>query len=319
GYTGEDGFEAYVPSGHEPKVWDAFLKAGEAHGLTAIGLGARDTLRHEAGMPLYGHEINETTNPLEANLSWAVKMNHDFVGKEALERVTAAGGTGRKLVGLITHSKRCPREGYPIASNGKTIGAVCSGSISPTLSKSGTPTNIATAYVETEFAAIGTELQFVVRDKASPPCRSTSAPASTLSISPITSSSSPRTLMRPDDLKFQKSHEWCRVEGETATIGISDYAVSHLNDLVFLDLPAVGATVTIGESFGEIESVKAVSSLYSPVTGEVIESNEELGDNLEWLSEEPFGKAWMVKVKISAAGPDLMDVAAYDSHCKAEG
>ncbi len=125
--------------------------------------------------------------------------------------------------------------------------------------------------------------------------------------------------MRPDDLKFQKSHEWCRVEGETATIGISDYAVSHLNDLVFLDLPAVGATVTIGESFGEIESVKAVSSLYSPVTGEVIESNEELGDNLEWLSEEPFGKAWMVKVKISAAGPDLMDVAAYDSHCKAEG
>ncbi len=168
GYTGEDGFEAYVPSGHEPKVWDAFLKAGEAHGLTAIGLGARDTLRHEAGMPLYGHEINETTNPLEANLSWAVKMNHDFVGKEALERVTAAGGTGRKLVGLITHSKRCPREGYPIASNGKTIGAVCSGSISPTLSKSGTPTNIATAYVETEFAAIGTELQFVVRDKAEP-------------------------------------------------------------------------------------------------------------------------------------------------------
>jgi glycine cleavage system H protein len=125
--------------------------------------------------------------------------------------------------------------------------------------------------------------------------------------------------MRPDDLKFQKSHEWCKIDGDVATFGISDYAVSHLSDLVFLDLPAVGSTVTAGESFGEIESVKAVSSLYSPITGEVIESNEELGDNLDWLSEEPFGKAWMIKVKLTAEGADLMDGAAYDAHCKAEG
>jgi glycine cleavage system H protein len=125
--------------------------------------------------------------------------------------------------------------------------------------------------------------------------------------------------MRPNDLKFQKSHEWCQIHGDVATIGITDYAVSHLSDLVFLDLPAVGSSVTIGESFGEIESVKAVSSLYAPVTGEVIESNAELGDNLEWLSEEPFGKAWMIKVKLSAQGSELMDGAAYDAHCKAEG
>ena len=125
--------------------------------------------------------------------------------------------------------------------------------------------------------------------------------------------------MRPDDLKFQKSHEWCQINGDIATIGITDYAVSHLSDLVFLDLPAVGSSVTIGESFGEIESVKAVSSLYAPITGEVVESNAELGDNLEWLSEEPFGKAWMIKVKLSATSPDLMDGAAYDAHCKAEG
>jgi len=168
GYTGEDGFEAYIPSGHERQVWDAFLTAGSDVGLTPIGLGARDTLRHEAGMPLYGHEIDETTNPLEANLGWAVKMTHDFVGKAALEKVQAAGGTGRRLVGLTTHSKRCPRQGYAIAAGDKTIGKVCSGSISPTLSKTGTPTNIATAYVEDAYATIGTELSFVVRDKAEP-------------------------------------------------------------------------------------------------------------------------------------------------------
>lgn len=125
--------------------------------------------------------------------------------------------------------------------------------------------------------------------------------------------------MRPSDLKFQKSHEWLKLDGNIATVGITDFAVSHLSDLVFLDLPNKGTSVTAGESFGEIESVKAVSSLYAPVTGEVVEVNSELGDNLEWLSEEPFGKAWMIKVKVTGATAELMDGAAYDAHCKAEG
>jgi len=125
--------------------------------------------------------------------------------------------------------------------------------------------------------------------------------------------------MRPKNCQYLKSHEWCRIENGVATIGISDYAVSHLSDLVFLDLPRKGASVTIGESFGEIESVKAVSNLYSPVSGEVVDVNKDLPDNLEWLAQEPFGKAWMIKVKTTATSPDLIDVTAYDAHCKAEG
>lgn len=163
GYTGEDGFELYVPKGHEKAVWNAFFDAGAADGLAPIGLGARDTLRHEAGMPLYGHEIDETTNPIEAGLEWAVKFNHDFVGRDALQRVVAAGGTGRQLVGLTSNSKRCPRQGYAIVRGGERIGHVCSGNISPTLD-----TNIATAYVRTDCAVPGTALEFVVRDKTEP-------------------------------------------------------------------------------------------------------------------------------------------------------
>ena len=125
--------------------------------------------------------------------------------------------------------------------------------------------------------------------------------------------------MRPNDCKFLKSHESCKIENGVATIGITDYAVSHLSDLVFLDLPKQGASVTVGESFGEIESVKAVSSLYSPVSGEVVAVNKELPDHLEWLGEGPFTKAWMLKVKVTAQSPDLMNTAAYDAHCKAEG
>jgi glycine cleavage system H protein len=125
--------------------------------------------------------------------------------------------------------------------------------------------------------------------------------------------------MRPTDRQYLKSHEWCKIENGIATIGISDHAVSHLSDLVFLDLPAKGASVTVGESFGEIESVKAVSSLYSPVTGEVVDTNKELPDNLEWLSQDAFAKSWMIKVKVNAKSPDLIDGAAYDAHCQAEG
>ncbi len=163
GYTGEDGFEVYVPNGMAVAVWNAFLEAGQGEGLTPIGLGARDTLRHEAGMPLYGHEIDETTNPIEAGLDWAVKMNHDFVGRAALEQLAARGGSGRKLVGLVTDSKRCPRQGYPLLKDGAQVGHVCSGNISPTLD-----TNIATAYVRADLTAPGTELQFGVRDKTEP-------------------------------------------------------------------------------------------------------------------------------------------------------
>jgi glycine cleavage system H protein len=125
--------------------------------------------------------------------------------------------------------------------------------------------------------------------------------------------------MRPNDRSYLKSHEWCKIDGDVATIGISDYAVSHLSDLVFLDLPNKGTNVTAGESFGEIESVKAVSDIYSPVSGDVLEVNKDLPDNLEWLSEDPFGKAWMLKVRVSGKSADLMSGTAYDAHCAAEG
>ncbi len=163
GYTGEDGFEIYVPQERTRDVWQAFMAAGKDHGLWPIGLGARDTLRHEAGMPLYGHEIDETTNPLEASLDWAVKFTHDFVGREALERIQAAGGTGRKLVGMKAAGKRCPRQGYEVVRGDETVGKVCSGSISPTLD-----TNIATAYVSVDCATPGTALGFRIRDKVEP-------------------------------------------------------------------------------------------------------------------------------------------------------
>jgi glycine cleavage system H protein len=124
--------------------------------------------------------------------------------------------------------------------------------------------------------------------------------------------------MRPDDRKYLKSHEWCKVDGNVATMGITDYAVSHLSDLVFLDLPEVGTKVTAGKSYAEIESVKAVSDIYSAVTGDVIEVNEALPDQLDTLKDDPWKAGWMVKVRFTAQTPDLLDAAAYERVVAAE-
>ena len=123
--------------------------------------------------------------------------------------------------------------------------------------------------------------------------------------------------MSPADLHFLESHEWVGRDGDVAVVGISDFAVGQLTDLVYVDLPKVGDTVTRGETFGEVESVKAVSDLYSPVTGEVVEVNAGLEDDIAPLSDDPFGNGWLIKVRPTAEGTDgLMDRAAYEEFCK---
>ncbi len=131
--------------------------------------------------------------------------------------------------------------------------------------------------------------------------------------------------MNPAELLYAESHEWVHVAEEdgqkVATIGISDFAIEQLNDLVYMDLPEVGKQVEAGSEFGEVESVKAVSPLYSPVDGEVIAVNDALTDNLETLNEDPYGEGWVIKVKVTDEGhlAKLMDQATYQKQCAEEG
>ncbi len=128
--------------------------------------------------------------------------------------------------------------------------------------------------------------------------------------------------MKPQDLRYSETHEWVKADGEVAILGITDYAVEHLSDLVFIELPEVGDDVAEGDAFGTIESVKAVSDLNSPVTGEVIEVNDALADELDLLANDPFGSGWLIKVKVS--DPSEMDAlissTEYEVHlAKQEG
>ncbi|HZH33797.1 MAG TPA: glycine cleavage system protein GcvH, partial [Pyrinomonadaceae bacterium] len=123
----------------------------------------------------------------------------------------------------------------------------------------------------------------------------------------------------PENLRYSKDHEWVRVEGETATIGISDYAQESLGDVVYVDLPKEGATFAAHESIGSVESVKAVSDIFTPVGGEVLEVNEALNDSPETVNSDPYGEAWMAKIRLSnpAEVDELMDAAAYQEYLDA--
>jgi aminomethyltransferase len=155
GYTGEDGVEIFCSDLDATTIWSALLDAGKDLGIEAIGLGARDTLRLEARLALYGNDIDETTNPIEAGLGWVVKLDKpDFVGKSALVKVKASG-TSRKLVGFEMTGRGAARHGYPLKNAGKEVGVCTSGAPSPTLGSS-----IGLGYLPSELSAVGTE--FVV-------------------------------------------------------------------------------------------------------------------------------------------------------------
>jgi aminomethyltransferase len=163
GYTGEDGFELYAPADGTAQLWKALLAAGRADGAAPIGLGARDTLRLEMKYALYGNDIDDTTNPLEAGLGWVVKpAKGEFIGREALEKVRAEG-LRRRLVGIEMVDKAVARHGYPVKKDGRAVGIVTSGSYGPSVDK-----YIGIAYVETALASVGTALEVEIRgqDKA---------------------------------------------------------------------------------------------------------------------------------------------------------
>ncbi|MEO8251117.1 MAG: glycine cleavage system aminomethyltransferase GcvT [Chloroflexota bacterium] len=163
GYTGEDGFELFCAARRAPRLWDALMAAGADLGLQPCGLGSRDTLRLEAGMPLYGNELDRSVNPYEANLGRVVKLEKgEFVGRSALAAVQQIGPR-RRLVGLVMRDEAIARHGYPVRVDGADAGVVTSGTLSPTLGE-----RIAMAYLPAADAAVGAEVEVVVRDRPHP-------------------------------------------------------------------------------------------------------------------------------------------------------
>jgi aminomethyltransferase len=162
GYTGEDGFELFCAPADAPLLWRALLEAGKPDGIRPAGLGARDTLRLEAGMRLHGNDIDASTNPLEAGLDWTLNLDKDFIGRDAIVRARDRG-LSRILVGIKMLDRNIPRHGYAVVDNGQPAGTVTSGNVSFTLGY-----NIGMAYVPPSLAAPGTRLGVEIRGTAAP-------------------------------------------------------------------------------------------------------------------------------------------------------
>jgi len=166
GYTGEDGFELYVEPSAAPGLWRALVDQGRSHGLLTAGLGARDTLRFEAGMSLYGNDIDHTTTPLEAGLGWIVKLDKgDFIGRDVLERQKEQG-LERKLVGFEMHERGIARHGYPVLlaeDDTEPVGEVTSGTQSPTLGRA-----LGMTYLPIEATEVGSEFFVRIRNRTAP-------------------------------------------------------------------------------------------------------------------------------------------------------
>jgi glycine cleavage system H protein len=129
------------------------------------------------------------------------------------------------------------------------------------------------------------------------------------------------TVTTPEDSKYAKSHEYVHMEGEVGTVGITDYAQKELGDVVFVELPQVGTQLEAGDELGSIESVKAVSELFAPVSGEVVEINETLAEKPELVNTDPYGDGWMIRIRLSDTSEldDLMNAEEYEEYCETEG
>ncbi|MBF0405737.1 MAG: glycine cleavage system aminomethyltransferase GcvT [Candidatus Riflebacteria bacterium] len=163
GYTGEDGFELYFDAQHCEKIWEQLMNAGSGYGLTPIGLGARDTLRLEARLMLYGNDIHDATTPIEANLDWTVKFAKGPFNGSDVFKTQKEKGVQKTLVGFEMGKGPAPRHEYPIVHDGKKVGVVTSGTMAPTLQK-----NIGLGYVPPELKAIGSKFEVEIRGKLYP-------------------------------------------------------------------------------------------------------------------------------------------------------
>ena len=314
GYTGEDGVELFCAWDDAVALWDALLSAGSDAGIEPIGLGARDTLRLDARLSLYGNEIDETTNPLEAGLGWVVKFDKpDFIGKAALVRTQRArSGTDLGRLRDDRPRHRAPRLpavrrrrqrvrgmhlGRPLAHPGQEHRSrLCPSRVERDRQRApGRLPRQKDPRTDREDSL----LQAQVNGQSAEETNSTM--------------SSPKEVK--EDRKYTKDHEWARTEGSELLVGITAFAVDALGDITLVSLDVkVGDSVSAGKTFGTIESVKTLSDLFAPVSGKITRINGALENNPELINEDSWGKGWMIAIAPDAGAGELMDAESYANH-----
>jgi aminomethyltransferase len=306
GYTGEHGYEIMVARDLAPLVWDELLSVGQPLGIMEHGVAARESLRTEAGYLLNGNDMDGKTNPFEAGIGWAVKLNKDFIGSDALRRVQN-GPLRRQIVGLEAMGDITIRKGYRIFRDGQDIGETTSGPISRPIAGR----NLGLGYVMPDCAAVGTELEFEIRGKrhkgrvvAMPLCQRRCKDEPVI----LTSS--------PYDLRFSPAHVWARMEDAKngiVSIGLTDFGQRDIGDVLCLELPMVGDKVAKGRAAGWGDSYRRAFDVEMPVSGEVVAVNADAVHEPGQINKYPYIRGGLIKVKVASSKEydELMSFEAY--------
>ena len=267
----------------------------------ACGLGARDTLRLEVCYPLHGNDITPDTDAISAGLGWTCALEKEFSGVDELRRIKEAGPE-QKLVAFVMEEKAVPRNGMAIAGGGRG--------------------HVGHALADARQGHRHGLRPGRVREPRQRARRSTSAARTAARPSSRNRSTSERTDAMaaaedyPEGLKYHAEHDWARIEGDEATLGVTWFAQDALGELVHFEAPADGGSTTKDASYGEVESVKAVSDVIAPLSGEILEVNQKVVDAPETVNEDPYGEGWLVRIRLSdpAEVDSLLDVDAYKQH-----
>jgi aminomethyltransferase len=303
GYTGERGYEIMVSRDLAPWIWDELLLVGQPLGIMEHGVAARESLRTEAGYLLNGNDMDAGTNPYEAGIGWVVKLDTDFIGRDALVRIKAEG-VRRRMVGLEVEGPLTMRHGCPIFRGGHEVGKVTSGPLPAQIAGR----NLGLGYIGAAHAAAGTDIEieihgqkFKARVVAMPFCERKAKQEPSI-----------RTWS-PCDLRFTEQHVWARAEGDLVTVGMSDFGQRELGDILGLDLPQVGTTVIGGTAVAWGDSYRRPFELISPVTGEIMAVNAGLIENPAKINAYPFSIEGILKLRARTPGDcdGLLDFEQY--------
>ena len=300
GYTGEDGFEISIPSDVAREIAEGLLENPD---VAPVGLAARDTLRLEAGLCLYGADIDAGTTPVMAGLTWAIQPIRRHGGERVGEFPGAPiildeleRGPAIHRVGLAPEGRMPVRAGTPLfveEAGEAPVGHVTSGGFGPSL---GRP--IAMGYVP--HGPVGARNQTVRRSSRQAAAGDSHAPS--LCPAPLQTQLSSLPNKEATLLKFTKDHEWLKIDGDVATVGITAYAAEQLGDLVFVQLPEIGTTLDKGQEVAVVESVKTASDVYAPLAGEVVEINEAVVNDPSIVNSDPEKTGWFFKPEARRLG-----------------
>ena len=294
GYTGEEGCELLAMAEDAGELWDAVL----ARGVVPCGLGARDTLRLEVCYPLHGNDITPETDPISAGLGWTCALDKEFTGADVLRGIKAEGPE-RKLVAFVMEDKAIPRQGMPISDRRRGDVGIALADARRRDRDGLRPRRLERARHRADHRRARTPEACACRPQADLPTRGARVVAAEESY--------------PDELKYHREHDWARIDGDEAVLGITWYAQDSLGELVHFEPPTDGQQIQRGASYGEVESVKAVSDVIAPLSGEVLEVNRKAVDEPETVNADPYGEGWLIRVRLSEPGEadELLDAGAY--------